>query len=218
MGMTRSLRIWLAAALLSAPLLAQAQAQPPAPRGEGEQPLQPRVARQDISVPRIDARDIEIGVYAGVLNLEHFGSNPVFGARLGYHLTEDFFLEANLGFSEASDEAFARYVGNGPFGGQDKDLEYLHVSLGFNALPGEVFVGRRRAYSSALFITTGVGDTRFAGDDYFTFNVGVGFRLLPTDWLTVRLDAREYIFETDILGKSELTYNLELTAGLAVYF
>lgn len=214
--MTRSIRTLAALALLCAPLLALAQ--PPAPRGEGEQPLEPRVARQDISVPRIDARDVEIGLYAGMLHLEHLGSHPVFGARLGYHLTEDFFLEANLGFSEASDEIYAEETRSGPLGGRTRDLEYLHVSLGFNALPGEVFVGKRRAYTSALYLTTGLGDIRLHGEDYFTFNVGVGFRLLANDWLTLRLDAREYIFETDIFGESELTYNLELTAGLAVYF
>lgn len=213
--MTRSIHI-LAALLLCAPLLALAQ--PPAPEGEGEQPLEPRVARQDISVPRIDARDIEVGLYAGVLHLEHFGSNPVFGVRFGYHLTEDFFLEANLGLSEASDEVFSREVGRGPLGGRSRDLEYLHVSLGFNALPGEAFVGQRRAYPSALYLTTGLGNIRFHGEDYFTFNLGVGYRLLVNDWLTVRVDAREYIFETDMFDKSELTYNLELTAGLAVYF
>jgi len=213
--MTRAFGL-VAVLLLSVPLLATAQ--PPAPRGEREQPLEPQVARQNISVPRIDARDIEIGAYAGVLHLEHFGSHPVFGARLGYHLTEDFFLETNLGFSKASDKAFAHNGGFGVFGGRTTDLEYLHVSLGFNALPGEVFIGSGRAFTSALYLTTGVGNTRFAGDDYFTFNLGAGFRVLPTDWLTLRLDVREYVLETDILGESEWTYNLELSVGLGVYF
>ena len=87
-----------------------------------------------------------------------------------------------------------------------------------NALPGEVFIGSGRAFTSALYLTTGVGSTRFAGDDYFTFNLGAGFRVLPTDWLTLRLDVREYVLETDILGESEWTYNLELSVGLGVYF
>ncbi|NLO80636.1 MAG: outer membrane beta-barrel domain-containing protein [Xanthomonadaceae bacterium] len=214
--MTRTIRILAALALLGAPLLTLAQ--PPAPRGEAEQPLEPRVARQDIRVPRIDARDVEVGLFAGVLQLEHLGSNPVYGIRLGYHLTEDFFLEANLGLSEASDEIYARVVRNGPLGGRSRDLEYLSVSLGFNALPGEVFLGARRAYASALFLTTGLGGLRFAGEDYFTFNLGLGFRLLVNDWLTLRIDVREHMFETDLFGESELTYNTELTAGLAVYF
>lgn len=213
------LQIHLARALIALLLCLSlpALAQPPAPRGEREQPLEPRVARQDISIPRIQARDLEIGAYAGVLHLQNFGSNPVAGLRLGYHLSEDFFVEGSLGFSEASDRSYRRF-GLGVFPDKSESLEYLHVSLGFNILPGEAFVGSRRAYTSALFITAGIGDIRFAGDDYFTFNLGVGFRLLPTDWLAIRVDAREYIFETDILGKSELTYNMELSAGLAVYF
>lgn len=198
---------------LSLPVLAQ----PPAPQGEREQPLEPQVARQDIRIPRIQAHDLEIGAFAGVLHLQHFGSNPVAGLRLGYHLSEDFFIEGSLGFSQASDRAYRRF-GLGVFPKKKENLEYLHLALGFNLLPGEAFVGSRHAYTSALFITAGVGDIRFAGDDYFTFNLGAGFRLLPTDWLAIRLDVREYIFETDILGKSELTYNMELSAGLAVYF
>lgn len=213
--MTFLLRNWIVILLLGMAL--PALAQPPAPQGEREQPLEPRVARQDISIPRIKARDLELGAFAGVLHLQHFGSNPVAGLRLGYHLSEDFFIEGSLGFSQASDRSY-RHFGQHVFPKQKESLEYLHASLGFNVFPGEAFAGSQRAFTSALFVTAGIGDIRFAGDDYFTFNLGVGFRLLPKDWLSIRIDAREYIFENDILGKSKLTYNMELSAGLAIYF
>lgn len=201
-------------ALLSSPA---ALAQAPAPSGEREQPIEPSVARYGITVPRIHANDFELGAYLGSLNLDGFGSNLVYGLRLAYHLSEDFFLEGSYGRSSIDDEQFRRF-GLALFPGEEEDVDYYHASVGYNLLPGEVFFGRRRAFTSAVFLTTGLGNISFADEDHFTYNVGVGLRVLPTERLSVRLDFREYIFETDILGESELTFNSELTAGLGYYF
>jgi outer membrane beta-barrel protein len=207
------LPLLLAALLPGAAALAQA----PAPSGEREQPIEPTVARHGIEVPRIHANDFELGAFLGSLNLDGFGSELVYGLRLAYHLSEDFFLEGSYGRSTISDERYRRF-GLALFPAQEEDVDYYQVSVGYNVLPGEVFAGRRHAFTSALFLSTGLGNVSFADEDHFTYNVGVGLRVLPTDQLSVRLDMRGYIFETDILGESELTFNSELTAGLGYYF
>ncbi len=56
--------------------------------------IDPQVERREIKRTRIDTEDFELGAYVGVLSIEDFESNVVYGARLAYHLTEDFFLEA----------------------------------------------------------------------------------------------------------------------------
>ncbi|HEY5807887.1 MAG TPA: hypothetical protein VIT67_07955, partial [Povalibacter sp.] len=56
--------------------------------------INPEVERREIKRAKIDTEDFEIGIYGGILSIEDFESHPVYGARLAYHLTEDFFLEA----------------------------------------------------------------------------------------------------------------------------
>src|SRR6185295_1023859 len=74
--------------------------------GTGDAPtdrpiIDPQVERRVIKRPKIDNEDFEIGVYGGILSIEDFESHAVYGARLAYHLTEDFFLEGTVGRSRA---------------------------------------------------------------------------------------------------------------------
>ena len=60
--------------------------------------------------------------------------------------------------------------------------------------------------------------TDFAGDDQFTLRLGVGYRLLHNDWMAVRVDMKDHIFSLDVLGEDKATHDLELTAGIGVFF
>ncbi|HZE92762.1 MAG TPA: outer membrane beta-barrel domain-containing protein, partial [Rhizobacter sp.] len=87
-----------------------------------------------------------------------------------------------------------------------------------NVLPGEVFIGRRYAKPSAIYIIAGVGSTKFFQQREQTFNVGFGARVFLSDWAALQLDMRDHIFSLDLLGKRESTQNLELTGGLTFFF
>ena len=61
---------------------------------EGEPTIvEPQVTRREVKTPKIKAKDFEVGAYFGALSIQDFGVNPVYGARLAYHVTEDFFME-----------------------------------------------------------------------------------------------------------------------------
>ena len=47
---------------------------------------------------------------------------------------------------------------------------------------------------------------------------GVGYRLLINDFTAVRVDMKDHIFTHDILGEDKTTHNLEMTAGVSLYF
>jgi len=64
----------------------------------------------------------------------------------------------------------------------------------------------------------GAGITDFAGDEHFTLGVGVGYRLLVNDLIAVRVDMKDHIFNLDVLGEDKTTHNLELTAGVSLFF
>jgi len=192
----------------------QAEANEPAPRV-----IEPEVERRKIKVPKIDSQNVELGGYFGVLSIEDFGSNPVYGVTASYHVTEDFFFQAEAGRSKAGRTSFETLGGDIQLLTDDeRQLTYYNLGLGYNFLPGEVFIGRGRAMTSALYVTLGLGSTKFAGDDHVTANLGAGFRVLPTDWLSLNVGFAAHMFNSDLLGTSKLTSNLQGQIGVSVFF
>ena len=63
--------------------------------------VEPEVARREIKVPKIRSSNIEVGFYYGELSIEDFGAHPVYGFTAAYHITEDFFFQAEAGRSKA---------------------------------------------------------------------------------------------------------------------
>jgi outer membrane beta-barrel protein len=187
---------------------------------EAERPIiDPQVERRQIKRTRIDTEDFEIGAYVGILSIEDFESNAVYGARLAYHLTEDFFLEATVGQSRAGRTSYENLSGSADLlTDSERDYTYYALSAGWNVLPGEVFIGKNRAYNSAFYLVAGIGSTTFAGDDRFTVNGGFGYRVLPTDWLAIHFDVRDHVFDIDLLGKKKIVNNLEAHLGLSIFF
>lgn len=206
---------------LTALLLAHAgavwAAEGDAPDSAPEQVIQPSIERRDVTLPRIDTEDFELGIYGGILSIEDFGSNGVVGARAVYHVSEDYFLEGAYGVSQVSDESLCN-LGLCLFPSRKEDLSYYALSVGFNFFPGEVFLGKNRALTSAVYVLAGAGNTSFLDEDRFTVNLGLGIRMLPTDWLAIHVTVRDFVFESDILGVNKITHNFELATGLSVFF
>lgn len=209
----------LTGALLAAPLAALAQdAAPKDPKPANEQVIVPEVDRRDVRVPKIPSNDFEIGLFVGTYATQNFGSNMVSGVRLGYHITEDFFVEGAYGQTKVSDETFRQILPGGIFVDKEEKLSYYNVSLGWNVLPGEVFIGRNIAMASALYIIGGAGSTDFNNQKKQTFNVGFGARVFVKDWAAFQVDVRDHFFTMDLLGKSQNTQNLEMTIGATFFF
>ena len=183
------------------------------------QVIDPQVERRDIREPGIDSENFEIGAFAGVMSIEDFGSDVVYGARLSYHITEGLFVEGTVGQSEAGLTSFEELSGGAPILSEsDREFTYYNLNLGYNLFPGEVFLGKGRAFNTSLYVIGGLGSTRFAGDDRFTANVGAGYRFLVTDWMALHLDFRDHMFDTDLLGREKTVHNFEAHLGLTVFF
>ena len=189
------------------------------PYDDSEPVIKPNIERRGITEADIDSEDFEAGVFAGVMSIEDFGSNVVYGARLAYHITEDFFTEAAIGRTKADKTSFENLSGGAEIlSDSQRELTYYNISLGYNILPGESFIGKGHAYNSALYVIAGVGNTDFADDNHFTVNVGAGYRFLLNDWIALHADFRDHIFESDLLGKDKTMHNLEATAGISFFF
>jgi outer membrane beta-barrel protein len=212
------LMVALAAMLATVPMWAAAADEPAAQKPANEQVVVPQVDRREVRLPRMPSNDFEAGVFLGSYATQDFGTSLVTGLRLGYHLTEDFFVEGVLAQTKVSDETFRQILPGGVFADEKEKLSYYNLSVGYNVLPGEVFLGRRHAKASALYAIGGIGSTRLAEQRKSTFNFGLGLRVFMNDRAAVQVDMRDHVFSLDLLGKRRTTQNLELTGGLTFFF
>lgn len=181
--------------------------------------ITPDMERRVIEEDVLDQENFEVGVFTGILNVEDFGSNGVSGLRLSYHVTEDFFLEVSAGQSTLGETSFERLSGSAPLlTSEQRDLSYYNLSMGYNILPGEVFIGKDWAFNSAFYLIAGAGNTSFADEEHFTYNLGGGLRFYLTDWLALHADVRDHIFDHDLLGEELRTHNLETSLGFTIFF
>lgn len=183
------------------------------------QVIMPEVQPQDVSKAEIDDESFEFGLYAGILNIDNFGSEPVIGVKASYFATEDLFLQLNYGRSKAGNTSFEDITENFRLLTDDeRDYTYYNILVGYNIFPGEVFMRSKAAFNSSIYLVGGVGNTDFAGEDNFTTTLGTGYRIILRDWLTWHVDFRNHIFKSDIINENETTHNLELSTGMTIFF
>ena len=181
--------------------------------------IDPEVERREIKRPKIKAKNFEVGGYYGFMGVEDFGTNPVYGVKAAYHVTEDFFFQADAGRTTLGKTSFELLnPGVDPLNlGSARRLTYYSLAVGYNFLPGEVFIGRNLAMNSAFYLMSGIGSTKLAREQIFTVNFGAGYRVLPTNWLTLSIDVQDRVFKSDIFGRSKLTNNLEARIGVTAF-
>ena len=180
--------------------------------------ISPDLDRRDITIDQLDSEDWEIGVYGGILNVEEFDSNFVYGIRLTYHMTESLFLETNLGISEVGDSFEESLDGGLPLLTADgRSYSYYNISYGYNLLPGEIFIGSKTAYRTEIYLVGGVGNTTFNQNDFFTYSLGGGLRFYFNDAIALHATVKDHIYDSDVISEQQV-HNIESTLGLSVYF
>jgi len=185
--------------------------------------LEPLVVREperrEVRVDRLDSENFELGAFAGMLNVEDFGTNFVYGVKATYHVSESLFVEANYARSRLGQTSFELLSGGAQLlTDAQRDLTYYNMSVGYALFPGESFVGSKWAFKSSLYFVVGAGSTDFGGDQRFTVNGGLGYELYLTDWLALNVAARDHVFSTDLLGVNKTVHNIEFTGGISIFF
>ncbi len=226
--MDRGLHVFLLTALAVVAVLpgsaaaqaaGQSTADPSALPAQQPQVVEPAVKRRDVEPPGIDTENFEGGLFVGTISIEDFGSSLLYGGRIAYHFSEDLFAEATIGSSKAGRTSYEDLSGAAELlTDSERQFTYYDLALGWNALPGEVFFGGKRAMPSAVYFTLGAGSTNFAGDDHFTVALGAGLRVLANDWIALHLDVRDHMFESDLLGENKVTQNLQVAFSVTAFF
>lgn len=181
--------------------------------------IEPQIERIDFDESMIDSDDFEIAAYVGYLAVEDFDTDVVVGFKLGYNVSEEFFVQLSYGESDTGETSYERLSGGAPLLSDDeRKLQYYLISVGYNLFPGEAFLTDSTTFNTVLYLSAGVGNTEFAGDDRFTTALAVGHRTLFADGFSFDIEMRDLIFEQDLFGDEETTHNIELTFALNVFF
>ena len=212
-------KLALRSAVVMAAMAFWPMAQAADPQSPGDEPvIEPQVDRREVKLMHVPSSDFEFGVFTGTYATQNFGANLVWGARLGYDITEDFFAQATYGQSRVSDDAFRQILPGGVFPNPRETLRYYDLSAGWNILPGEVFFWNGKARLSTLYLIAGIGSTELVDQRHLTGNAGFGARLFLTNWLALQADMRDHIFSLDVLGERRTTQNLEFSGGITFFF
>ncbi len=181
--------------------------------------IQADVERRTVLDDVLDNENFEIGVQFGVISIEDFESSGWVSAHFAYHITEFFYVKARYGQAKGGETSFERLVNAAPLlTDEQREFNYYGLNIGYNLMPGEVFLGRDLAFNSLFSIELGAGSTEFAGDDNFTVNVTANYRVFINDYLAWDIGMSDYILDTKITGETKTTHNLNFTTGISFYF
>ncbi len=182
--------------------------------------INPDLKRRELKERKLDSEIVEIGFFAGVMSIEDFGSNDVYGGRLALHVTEDVFFELNAGASKLLRTSYEQEGGNvipDLLTEEDRNLTFYDLTIGVNFFPGETYIGRW-AFHHHLYLVGGGGNTLFANDEFFTYVYGGGFRLFVTDWIALRFDVRNHVLTHGLFEDEKEVQNLATHMGLTLFF
>ncbi|QBY03111.1 outer membrane beta-barrel domain-containing protein [Thalassotalea sp. HSM 43] len=167
--------------------------------------IEPALSRQTVDVD-MSSNDFEVGIFGGGLNVDgdtryvDSTTNAVVGARIGYHFTENLFIEASYSVTN-----------------HDRELTLYNAVLGYNFLQ-DTYVTNNYDMKTSLFFVLGAGITDYDGlDDNETGVFGAGYRIMFNDSFSMRFDVRGYVHE-QYGAEDEYSFNTDMTLGFAYFF
>lgn len=166
----------------------------------------------------LDDEHFEIGLSVGRLSVEDFESNTSATLSFNYYPFDRWVVQGLYGRADISRATFETVAGGNFLGEDDRVLEYQGVLGGYQVLNGRSFFGARRKFNSYLYLLAGPAQVDFAGEQNSGGIVGVSYKTVLTDWMTLNLDFRDIVAERHFLGADKTTHNLEVSIGLGVIF
>lgn len=196
-----------------------AQSEIDSPQSEIESPQSGIESPQSAVQPSdLSSEVLELGLFAGVLNIGDFGSEWVMGVSGTFQASEDFFLQFNYLETDAELSSFEESQGS-YFSGDDRRFVHYDLLVGYNLFQGEMYPEQGIANLSALYVVGGVGDTRFGDEESFTYTVGVGYRVAFSRRYILHVDYRNYIYDSSLIREEEQTsQNAQFSVGLNYLF
>ena len=167
---------------------------------------------------RIDTEHFEAGIFFGMLSAEDFNTNSVAGISFSYHINSKWLAQAQLGTSEVSRASFETIADANFLAEDDYDFTYNTLAAGYKLASGRSFFQSSGKYDSAIYLLGGLGNVDFAGNSATSLLLGLSYRVVRTDWMTINLDYKNHLFDREFLDESKQTMNNELNIGVNFLF
>lgn len=177
--------------------------------------------KKDVPIAKsaaIDTEKFELGLFLGVLSVEDFNSNPVFGISFSYHLTPSILLQLNYGESEVDRATFEDIANDDFVSDSGRTFEYYNFLAGYRVLRGRSFFGVNKKYNSDIYLLAGLGSVDFVDNAETSFVIGSSYRVVLTDWAVANFDIRGHSVDRDFLNDNKRTFNAEYLIGFNFLF
>ncbi len=166
----------------------------------------------------IDTEQFEVGGFVGMLAVEDFDSNPVYGISFTYHINDDFIVSLQTATSDVGRATFEDVVDGDFLSDSDETFQYSSLTGGYRLFHGRSFRGKSNKYNSNIYLHAGFSSIEFAGNSETGIIIGTSYKTVMTDWLTWDLSLKDHIFERDFLNDTKRTHNIEWSLGLNILF
>lgn len=164
----------------------------------------------------IDSEFLEVGVNAGVVNIEDFPSELSYGFNIKFRATEDVFLQLNLVQAGEVDLSSAEKQGEAELtSGGSRDFLHYNMLVGYNIFQGEFFTAKSNANLSSLYFVGGVGETEFLEESNFTYILGLGYKVAFNRNYIFSFDVRQYLYESAVTTGGEEKTMATTHAGIS---
>lgn len=180
--------------------------------------IKPQEQSSSIRPAVIQGGQFEVGPYTGFLSVEDFNANPVVGVSATYFINNRFVAQYNYGQSSVAKATFEQVIEGDFLSESDRDFKYHALMAGYNVMPGRSFLGERRKYNSYIYLMTGAASVSFAGEDNLGLVLGITYKTVLRDWLSVNLGFRDLVVERSFLDNPKTTHNMEASLGISLLF
>lgn len=137
------------------------------------------------------------------------GGLGLFTLGYTYHFFENFGFEAATG-------GYAFQTG-----GNSTKLLFYQGSLTFSPLYGKMSLFTWAVMNFDLYFVGGAGAVKYSGlrdGSSFMGNIGIGERLFINDYLSVKVEYRDYIYKQQVTNADRVIHNHSILAGVSLLF
>ncbi|MGB3611511.1 MAG: outer membrane beta-barrel domain-containing protein [Cellvibrio sp.] len=169
-------------------------------------------------ISNINNEVFELGIFAGIINIEDFGSEFAPGISATFRASEDFFIQYNYLQADVSPSSYEKNQGK-LFDGDDRTFRHYDLLIGYNLFQGEFFPSPPKANLSSLYLVAGVGDTEFGGESSLTYTLGIGYQLSLTRRFALQFDFRDYIYQSTLVSDEKRSVGAaQISSGVKFLF
>ncbi len=166
----------------------------------------------------------ELSIFAGIINVEDFGSELAPGVSATFRATEDFFiqynyLQAKMSLSSYEKRNVKSGIVNQYFQGDERTFKHYDLLVGYNLFQGEFSPSTANTNLSNLHIVAGVGDIEFGGESNFSYTWGFGYQVSLTRRFALHFDYRHYIYKSNLVFDQERSVSAtQISTGASFLF